>query len=57
MVETPPVMHHDPEVAAEMAAASVHRYLKECGVVGREERRAWIAKVFERVRAGEDRAN
>lgn len=57
MEETPPAMHHDPEAAAEMAANSVHRYLSECGVVGREARQAWIAKVFERVKAGEDRAN
>ena len=42
-----PDLHRNPEWAAEMAVNAVLRYLSECGVEGEDNKRQWIAKVYE----------
>lgn len=56
-MEQTPELHRNPEAAAEMAANAVINYLRQLEIVDREERRLWIARVFDAVRAREDRAN
>jgi hypothetical protein len=44
-------------VAAEMAVNAVLNYLRECGIQEHDERRAWIAKVFEKVNQRANKTN
>ena len=48
-----PELHRDPGVAADMAANAVSNYLRQCGLTEQNEKRLWIAKVFDAVRAKE----
>ena len=49
----PPKLHRDKETAAQMAAKAVSNYLHECGITEQSEKRLWISKVFDAVRAKE----
>jgi phage I-like protein len=48
-----PELHRDPDAAAEMAVNAVLKYLHECDVEGLENKRKWIEKVYERIKAKE----
>jgi hypothetical protein len=49
----PPDLSRDKEAAAQMAAKAVSNYLRECGITEQNEKRLWITKVFDAVRAKE----
>ena len=53
MMDPTPELHRDPGVAAEMAANAVLSYLRQCGITEQNEKRLWITKVFDAVRAKE----
>jgi len=46
-------LHKSPEVAEEMAANSVLRYLHECDIEGEQNKLKWITRVFDRVKSKE----
>jgi hypothetical protein len=48
-----PNLHVDQDAAEEMAANSVLKYLHECDVVGEQNKRQWIERVFNRVKEKE----
>jgi hypothetical protein len=49
----PPNLHRDAEAAADMAVNAVLSYLRQSGITGQSEKRQWISKVFDAVRAKE----
>lgn len=53
MQEGMPELHVEPSAAEEMAANAVLRYLHECDIIGEQQKRQWIKRVFDRVNAKE----
>jgi hypothetical protein len=49
----PPDLSRDKEAAAQMAAKAVSNYLRECGITEQSDKRMWISRVFDVVRAKE----
>ena len=48
--ESPPGLHCNPDMAAEMAVNAVLNYTRNCGLTSKEEILKWVNQVFEIVR-------
>lgn len=46
-------LHLNPEAAVEMAANAVLGYLHQSNVEGEQQKRQWLARVFDRAKAKE----